>query len=108
MILWQYSSLGLTGLIPNFVAMLDDLRKDGLMQEEMKPFKLMSEKSYILKVVVCTTTVVEGFFKAKKFVDAVRILKKMQSNGVIPNAFSYGVLIYGLCKGKTEEVGGRL
>lgn len=42
--------------------------------------------------VVLYATVVEGFFKEQKFEDTVRVFKKM-SNGVIPNAFSYGVLI---------------
>ncbi|CAI9777441.1 unnamed protein product [Fraxinus pennsylvanica] len=107
MIFWHYSSLGLIGLILNTVAMLDGLCKDGLVQETMKLFGLMREKSSISKVVVYIT-VVEGFFKAQNLEDAVRIFKKMQSNGIIPNAFSNGVLTQGLCKGKIQEVGGRL
>ncbi|KAL2489539.1 Pentatricopeptide repeat-containing protein [Forsythia ovata] len=91
-----------TGLIPNAVAMLDGLCKDGLVQEAMKLFGLMREKGTIPEVVVYTA-VVEGFCKAQKFEDAVRIFKKMQSNGVVPNAFSYGILIQGLCKGKREK-----
>ncbi|CAI9767115.1 unnamed protein product [Fraxinus pennsylvanica] len=82
--------------------MLNGVCKDGLVQEAMKLFGLMREKSTISKVVVYTT-VVEGFFKAWKLEDAVRIFKKMQSNGIIPNAFSYEVLTQGLCKGKIEE-----
>ncbi|KAG8375827.1 hypothetical protein BUALT_Bualt10G0140800 [Buddleja alternifolia] len=91
-----------TGLIPNAVAMLDGLCKDGLVQEAMKLFGLMREKGMIPEVVIYTA-VVEGFCKAHKFDDAVRIFKKMQSNRVVPNAFSYGVLIRGLCKGKRFE-----
>ncbi|GFP99100.1 pentatricopeptide repeat-containing protein at4g38150 [Phtheirospermum japonicum] len=88
-----------TGLIPNAVAMLDGLCKDGLVQDAMKLFGLMREKGTIPEVVVYTA-VVEGFCKAHKFDDAIRIFKKMQSNGVVPNAFSYQVLIRGLCSGK--------
>ncbi|KAL0418382.1 UNVERIFIED_CONTAM: Pentatricopeptide repeat-containing protein [Sesamum radiatum] len=91
-----------TGLIPNAVAMLDGLCKDGLVQEAMKLFGLMREKGTIPEVVVYTA-VVEGFCKAHKFDDAIRIFKKMQSNGVVPNVFSYQVLVRGLCSGKREK-----
>ncbi|XP_071919515.1 uncharacterized protein [Coffea arabica] len=88
-----------TGLIPNAVAMLDGLCKDGLVQEAMKLFGLMREKGTIPEVVIYTA-VVEGFCKAQKLDDAVRIFRKMQNNGITPNAFSYGVLIQGLYRGK--------
>ncbi|KAG7548893.1 Pentatricopeptide repeat [Arabidopsis suecica] len=83
------------GLIPNAVAMLDGLCKDGLVQEAMKLFGLMREKGTIPEV-VNYTAVVEGFCKAHKIEDAKRIFRKMQSNGIAPNAFSYGVLVQGL------------
>uniref|UniRef100_A0A7C8YYS6 Pentacotripeptide-repeat region of PRORP domain-containing protein n=1 Tax=Opuntia streptacantha TaxID=393608 RepID=A0A7C8YYS6_OPUST len=86
-----------TGLIPNAVAMLDGLCKDGLVQEAMKLFGLMREKGSMPEVVVYTA-VVEGFCQAKKLDDAKRIFRKMQDNGIVPNAFSYAVLIKGLCK----------
>uniref|UniRef100_A0A0D9V1U7 Pentacotripeptide-repeat region of PRORP domain-containing protein n=1 Tax=Leersia perrieri TaxID=77586 RepID=A0A0D9V1U7_9ORYZ len=87
-----------TGLIPNAVAMLDGLCKNGLVQDAMKLFGLMREKGSIPEVVVYTA-VVEAFCKGGKLDDAVRIFRKMQGNGVIPNAFSYWLLIQGLCKG---------
>ncbi|KAK8698728.1 hypothetical protein V6N13_114837 [Hibiscus sabdariffa] len=85
------------GLIPNAVAMLDGLCKDGLIQEAMKLFGLMREKGTIPEVVIYTA-VVDGFSKAHKLDDAKRIFRKMQSKGVVPNAFSYTVLIQGLYK----------
>ncbi|ONK68766.1 uncharacterized protein A4U43_C05F15780 [Asparagus officinalis] len=91
-----------TGLIPNAVAMLDGLCKDGLVQEAMKLFGLMRERGTIPEVVIYTA-VVEGFCKAAKFDDAKRIFRKMQKNGIVPNAFSYGVMIQGLIKGKRLE-----
>ncbi|KAI0489376.1 hypothetical protein KFK09_029218 [Dendrobium nobile] len=91
-----------TGLIPNAVAMLDGLCKDGLVQEAMKLFGLMREKRTMPEVVIYTA-VVEGFCKAAKFDDAKRIFRKMQKNEIVPNAFSYSVLIQGLCKGKRLE-----
>lgn len=86
-----------TGLIPNAVAMLDGLCKDGLIQEAMKLFGLMREKGTIPEVVIYTA-VVDGFCKAHKLDDAKRIFRKMQSKGITPNAFSYTVLIQGLYK----------
>ncbi|XP_020234643.1 pentatricopeptide repeat-containing protein At4g38150 [Cajanus cajan] len=85
------------GLIPNAVAMLDGLCKDGLVQEALKLFGLMREKGTIPEIVIYTA-VVEGYTKAHKADDAKRIFRKMQSNGISPNAFSYTVLIQGLYK----------
>lgn len=86
-----------TGLIPNAVAMLDGLCKDGLIQEAMNLFGLMREKGTIPEVVIYTA-VVDGFCKAQKFDDAKRIFRKMQSNGISPNALSYNILIQGFYK----------
>lgn len=86
-----------TGLIPNAVAMLDGLCKDGLVQEAMKLFGLMREKGTLPEVVIYTA-VVDGFCKSHKMEDAKRIFRRMQSNGITPNAFSYTVLILGLYK----------
>lgn len=91
-----------SGLIPNAVAMLDGLCRDGLVQEAMKLFGVMREKGIMPEVVVYTA-VVEGFCQAQKFDDAKRVFRKMQNNGIVPNAFSYTVLIKGLCKGKRLE-----
>lgn len=91
-----------TGLIPNAVAMLDGLCKDGLVQEAMKLFGLMREKGTIPEVVIYTA-VVDGFCKAQKLDDAKRIFRKMQTNGIVPNAFSYSVLVQGLYKCKNFE-----
>lgn len=93
-----------TGLIPNAVAMLDGLCKDGLVQEAMKLFGSMREKGTIPEVVIYTA-VVEGFCKAAKFDDAIRIFRKMQKNEIVPNAISYGIIIQGLCKGKRLDDG---
>ncbi|XP_050230038.1 pentatricopeptide repeat-containing protein At4g38150 [Mercurialis annua] len=86
-----------TGLIPNAVAMLDGLCKDGLVQEAMKLFALMRDRATIPEVVVYTA-VIDGFFKAHQPHDAKRIFAKMMDNSIVPNAFTYTVLIQGLCK----------
>ncbi|KAI4347962.1 hypothetical protein L6164_008731 [Bauhinia variegata] len=85
------------GLIPNAVAMLDGLCKDGLVDEAMKLFGLIREKRTLPEIVVYTA-VVEGYAKGYKADDAIRIFRKMQENGISPNAFSYTVLIQGLYK----------
>ncbi|KAH7842387.1 hypothetical protein Vadar_004739 [Vaccinium darrowii] len=97
-----FKKLKETGLIPNAVAMLDGLCKDGLVQDAMRLFGLMREKGTIPEVVIYTA-VVEGFCKAQKLDDAKRIFGKMKNNGIPPNAFSYTVLIQGLYKGKRLE-----
>ncbi|KAI9181155.1 hypothetical protein LWI28_011972 [Acer negundo] len=91
-----------TGLIPNAVAMLDGLCKDGLVHEAMKLFGQMRERGTIPEVVIYTA-VVDGFCKAHKFDDAVRIFRKMQTTGISPNAFTYTVLIQGLCNSNKLE-----
>lgn len=97
-----FNKMKKTGLIPNAVAMLDGLCKDGLVQEAMKLFGLMREKGTIPEVVIYTA-VVEGFCKAQKLDNAKRIFRKMQTNGIVPNAFSYCVLIQGLYSCKNFE-----
>ena len=62
-----------TSLIPNVVAKLDGLCKDGLVQEAMKLFGLMREKVTIPEVVIYIA-VVDGFCKAQKLDDAIRII----------------------------------
>lgn len=91
-----------TGLIPNAVAMLDGLCKDGLVHEAMKLFGLMREKGSMPEVVVYTA-VVEGFCQVQKYDDAKRVFRKMQDNGIVPNAFSYTVFIRGLLNGKRMD-----
>ncbi|XP_017619260.1 pentatricopeptide repeat-containing protein At4g38150 isoform X2 [Gossypium arboreum] len=92
-----------TGLIPNAVAMLDGLCKDGLIQEAMKLFGLMREKGTIPEVVIYTA-VVDGFCKAHKLEDAKRIFRKMQSKaGHSPNVTTFVGLVDGLCKEKSVE-----
>lgn len=91
-----------TGLIPNAVAMLDGLCKDGLVQDAMKLFAKMRERGTIPEVVVYTA-VVEAFCKSGKPDDAVRIFRKMQSSKVVPNAFSYNLIVQGLCRCKRSE-----
>lgn len=90
------------GLIPNAVAMLDGLCKDGLVQEAMKLFGSMREKGTFPEVVIYTA-VMEGFCKAQKLDDTVRIFRKMETNGISPNAFTYSILIQGLYKNKRLE-----
>ena len=51
----------------------------------MKLFGLIREKGTIPEVVVYTA-VVDGFCKAEKLEEAIRIFRKMQNNGISPNA----------------------
>ncbi|KAJ0077226.1 hypothetical protein Patl1_35573 [Pistacia atlantica] len=92
-----------TGLIPNAVAMLDGLCKDGLVQEAMKLFGLLRETGTIPEVVIYTA-VVDGFCKAHKLDDAKRIFRKMQTKaGHSPNVTTFVGLVDGLCREKGVE-----
>ncbi|KAF3951194.1 hypothetical protein CMV_023132 [Castanea mollissima] len=92
-----FKKLKETGLIPNAVAMLDGLCKDGLVQDAMKLFGLMREKGTIPEVVIYTA-VVDGFCKAHKFDDAQRVFRKMQNNaGHSPNVQTFVGLVTRLC-----------
>ena len=39
-----------------------------------------------------------------KLNNAYRIFTKMKENGIISNAFTYGILIEGMCKDKKDDV----
>eukprot|EP00252_Welwitschia_mirabilis_P025089 TRINITY_DN7705_c0_g1_i1.p1 TRINITY_DN7705_c0_g1~~TRINITY_DN7705_c0_g1_i1.p1 ORF type:complete len:273 (+),score=44.59 TRINITY_DN7705_c0_g1_i1:157-975(+) len=88
-----------TGLIPNAVAMLDGLCKDGLVNEAMKLFGEMREKGSLPEVIIYTAAV-EGFCRAMQLEKAKKVFTKMKDTGINPNAFTYWVLIQGLCKDK--------
>lgn len=88
----------MTGLIPNAVAMVVVLCKGGLVQEAMKLFGLMRQKGMVPYDVIYIAVVV-GIHKTAKFDDIRRIFRKMHKHGVVPIAFSYKILIQGLCRG---------
>jgi pentatricopeptide repeat protein len=67
----------------------------------MKLFDLMHEKGAIPEVIY--TTIVETFCKASMLNNVLKIFKKMHDNGVIPNAFSYWLIMGRLCKGGTFD-----
>ena len=70
-----FKKMNKMGLIPNVVAMLDGLCKDGLVQEAMKLFGLMRKKETISEVMIYTV-IIEDFCKAAKFDDVKRIFRK--------------------------------
>ncbi|KAL3618118.1 hypothetical protein CASFOL_038439 [Castilleja foliolosa] len=99
-----------TGLIPNAVAMIDSLCKDGLVQDAMKLFRLMREKGTIPGVVLYTA-VVEGFCKVlirglcngNRLDDACVFAIGMLEAGHYPNLGTVTRLIEGLCREKGLE-----
>ncbi|KAL2940399.1 hypothetical protein RDABS01_028851 [Bienertia sinuspersici] len=105
-----------SGLIPNAVAMLDGLCKDGLVQEAMKLFGLMREKGSMPEVVVYTavnngivpnafsyTVLIKGLSKAKRLDDAVDFCVEMLENGHSPNVITFTGLVHEFCKEKGVE-----
>ncbi|CAN6544886.1 unnamed protein product [Malus baccata var. baccata] len=82
-----------TGLIPNAVAMLDGICKDGLGQEAMKLFGLMCEKG----------TIPEGLYRANNLEDAAEFCSEMLEAGHSPNVATFVGLIDVVCKEKDME-----
>ncbi|KAM1483350.1 hypothetical protein ACFX1Q_035256 [Malus domestica] len=82
-----------TGLIPNAVAMLDGLGKDGLVQEAMKLFGSMREKG----------TIPEGLYRANNLEDAAEFCSEMLEAGHSPNVATFVGLIDAVCKEKDTE-----
>ena len=85
------------GLLNNAVKMFDALSKDGLTHEALQLFSQIKDKGHMPDV-VAHTAVMEAYFNAgtghsKK---ALKVFMRMLASGVVPNAYTYSVLITGL------------
>lgn len=92
------------GLTDHAVKMFDGLSKDGLTHEALELFAVIKDKG-TMPDVVAHTAVIEAYANAGgKSKEAVRTYKQMLMAGVLPNAYTYSVLIRGLAKdGKARE-----
>lgn len=85
------------GLLNNAVKMFDALSKDDLTHEALQLFSQIKDKGHMPDV-VAHTAVMEAYFNAgtghsKK---ALKVFMRMLASGVVPNAYTYSVLITGL------------
>ncbi|KAK1295319.1 hypothetical protein QJS10_CPA16g01826 [Acorus calamus] len=92
------------GLVPNAVKMFDGLSKDGLTHEALELFSVIKDKGNMPDV-VAHTAVIEAYSNSPGHSkQALRSYQRMLASGVLPNAYTYSVLIRGLARdGKLAE-----
>nr|GLL46854.1 pentatricopeptide repeat-containing protein At4g38150-like [Ipomoea trifida] len=85
------------GMINNAVKMFDGLSKDGLTHEALELFSVIKDKSEMPDV-VAHTAVIEAYCDAGQPKEAHKVYQRMLVSGVLPNAYTYSVLIKSLAK----------
>ncbi|XP_016473875.1 uncharacterized protein LOC107795709 [Nicotiana tabacum] len=85
------------GLINSAVKMFDGLSKDGLTHEALELFSQIKDKSQMPDV-VAHTAVIEAYANAGQPKEAHKVYLRMLANGVLPNAYTYSVLIKSLAE----------
>ncbi|RAL45646.1 unnamed protein product [Cuscuta campestris] len=83
------------GFFNNAVKMFDGLSKDGLTHEALELFSQIKDKS-VMPEIVAHTAVIEAYSDAGQPREAHKAYQRMLVSGVLPNAYTYGVLIKSL------------
>lgn len=83
------------GMINNAVKMFDGLSKDGLTHEALELFSQIKDKNQMPDV-VAHTAVIEAYANAGQPKEAHKVYLRMLASGVLPNAYTYSVLIKSL------------
>ncbi|KAJ6756936.1 MITOCHONDRIAL GROUP I INTRON SPLICING FACTOR CCM1 [Salix koriyanagi] len=85
------------GLLNNAAKMFDALSKDGLTHEALQLFSQIKDEGHMPDV-VAYTAVMEAYFNAGTghSKEALKVFMRMLASGIVPNAYSYSVLITGL------------
>ncbi|KAL2477693.1 Tetratricopeptide repeat (TPR)-like superfamily protein [Forsythia ovata] len=85
------------GLMNSAVKMFDGLSQDGLTHEALELFSQIKDKGKMPDV-VAHTAVIEAYVQASQAKEAHKVYLRMLASGVLPNAYTYRVLIRGLVK----------
>ncbi|KAL2460662.1 Tetratricopeptide repeat (TPR)-like superfamily protein [Abeliophyllum distichum] len=85
------------GLMNSAVKMFDGLSQDGLTHEALELFSQIKDKGKMPDV-VAHTAVIEAYVQASQAKEAHKVYLRMLASGVLPNAYTYRVLIRGLAK----------
>ncbi|XP_071701209.1 uncharacterized protein [Rutidosis leptorrhynchoides] len=83
------------GLNDHAAKMFDELSKQGLTHEALELFSQIKDKGHMPDV-IAHTAVIEAYVNAGKPKDALKVYMRMLACGVLPNAYTYTVLIKGL------------
>lgn len=89
------------GLMNSAVKMFDGLSKDGLTHEALELFSQIKDKGQMPEV-VAHTAVIEAYANAGQAKEALKVFMRMLASGVLPNAYTYSVLVRGLVE--SEDV----
>ncbi|KAG9144653.1 hypothetical protein Leryth_020943 [Lithospermum erythrorhizon] len=91
------------GLFKNAVKMFDGLSKEGLTHEALELFGVIKDKGQMPEV-VAHTAVMEAYVNAGQFKEVHKAYLRMLASGVLPNAYTYGVVIKGLMGSGDEKI----
>lgn len=89
------------GLMQSAVKMFDGLSKQGLTHEALQLFSQIN-KNGTMPDVIGHTAVIEAYSNAGQIKEAHKVYLRMLAAGVMPNAYTYSVLIKGLSKDKKK------
>ncbi|KAK4424473.1 hypothetical protein Salat_1640700 [Sesamum alatum] len=85
------------GLMNSAVKMFDGLSQDGLTHEALELFSQIKDKGHMPDV-VAHTAVMEAYANAGQAKEAHKVYLRMLVSGVLPNAYTYRVVIRGLAE----------
>ncbi|KAL8027297.1 hypothetical protein ABFX02_14G086400 [Erythranthe guttata] len=85
------------GLINSAVKMFDGLSRDGLTHEALELFSQIKDKGHMPDV-VAHTAVIEAYVNAGQPKEARNVYLRMLASGVLPNAYTYAVVVKGLAE----------
>jgi len=83
------------GLFNHAVKMFDALSKEGLTHEALELFGQIKDKGQMPDV-VAHTAILEAYANAAQPKEALKVYMRMLTSGVLPNAYTYAVLITAL------------
>ncbi|CAI9770195.1 unnamed protein product [Fraxinus pennsylvanica] len=98
-----FAKLREDGLMNSAVKMFDGLSQEGLTHEALELFSQIKEKGKMPDV-VAHTAVIEAYMQANQPKEAHKVYMRMLASGVLPNAYTYRVLIRGLAESEEAKM----
>nr|GEX14532.1 hypothetical protein [Tanacetum cinerariifolium] len=95
-----FHNIRTNGLHDHAVKMFDALSKHNLTHEALQLFSQIQNKGQMPEV-IAHTAVIQAYADAGKPKDALKVFERMLACGVLPNAYTYSVLVN--CLGRSGE-----